>query len=89
MTARPGVRGEPTLLVSFDGGVQERTVCHRPDRYRLLEADVDSRARIARGGGYSSAAASFDPRGVTVEVPRSPRLLGLAPPRRTMKSKRE
>jgi hypothetical protein len=84
MTARPGVRGEPTLLVSFDGGVRERTVCHRPDRYRLLESDVDSRARIARGGGYSYAAASFGGESVTVEMQRFNRILGFDPARRTI-----
>ena len=50
MKARPGVRSEPALLVSFDGGVRERVVCHRPDRYRLLETDVDARPRIYRVG---------------------------------------
>ena len=84
MTARPGVRGEPTLLVSFDGGVRERAVCHRPDRYRLLEGDVDSRARIARGGGYSYAAASFGGGSVTVEMQRFNRILAFDPARRTI-----
>jgi decaprenylphospho-beta-D-ribofuranose 2-oxidase len=84
MTARPGVRGEAALLVSFDGGVRERTVCHRPDRYRLLESDVDSRARIARGGGYSYAAASFGGGSVTVEMQRFNRILGFDPARRTI-----
>jgi decaprenylphospho-beta-D-ribofuranose 2-oxidase len=84
MTARPGVRGVPTLLVSFDGGVRERTMCHRPDRYRLLESDVDSRARIARGGGYSYAAASFGGGSVTVEMQRFNRILGFDPARRTI-----
>jgi decaprenylphospho-beta-D-ribofuranose 2-oxidase len=84
MTARPGVRGEPALLVSFDGGVRERTLCHRPDRYRLLERDVDARGRIARGGGYSYAAASFGGGSVTVEMQRFNRILAFDPARRTI-----
>jgi decaprenylphospho-beta-D-ribofuranose 2-oxidase len=84
MTARPGVRGEPALLVSFDGGVRARTVCHRPDRYRLLERDVDTRARIARGGGYSYSAASFGGGAVTVEMQRFNRILAFDPARRTI-----
>ena len=55
MKAHPGARSEPALLVFFDGGVRERVVCHRPDRYRLLETDVDARPRIARGGGCARA----------------------------------
>jgi decaprenylphospho-beta-D-ribofuranose 2-oxidase len=84
MTARPGVREEPALLVSFDGGFRERTVCHRPDRYRLLESDVDARPRIARGGGYSYAAASFGGGSVTVEMQKFNRILGFDPARRTI-----
>ena len=84
MTARPRVRGEPAHLVSFDGGFREHSVCHRPDRYRLLESDVDSRARIARGGGYSYAAASFGGGAVTVEMRKFNRILGFDPARRTI-----
>jgi decaprenylphospho-beta-D-ribofuranose 2-oxidase len=46
-------------FVSFDGGVSLQAWQQRPDRYRHLEADFGTRPRIARGGGYSYAAASF------------------------------
>jgi decaprenylphospho-beta-D-ribofuranose 2-oxidase len=81
---RGPVRAEPTLLVSFDGGHRERTACHRPDRYRLLETDLDAQPRIARGGGYSYAAASFGGGAVTVEMQKFNRILAFDPEQRTI-----
>lgn len=57
--AQQNVRVEITTLISFDGGVVERVEHQRPDRYHMIEADFGNRPRIARGGGYSYAAASF------------------------------
>ena len=63
-------------LVSFDGGVSTRVAVQRPDRYRHLEAAWgDGRPRIARGGGYSYAAASFDADSVTSDMRRFDRIL--------------
>jgi hypothetical protein len=38
----------------------------RPDRYRLIQADLSRRSRIARAGSYSYAATSFGAGSVTV-----------------------
>jgi decaprenylphospho-beta-D-ribofuranose 2-oxidase len=46
-------------LVSFDGQVRRRQLVTRPDRYRYLETLEGGQRRIARGGGYSYAAAGF------------------------------
>jgi decaprenylphospho-beta-D-ribofuranose 2-oxidase len=63
-------------LVSFDGGVSTRVAVQRPDRYRHLEAAWgDGRPRIARGGGYSYAAASFGADSVTIDMRRFDRIL--------------
>jgi len=78
------IHGEAAFFVSFDGGYRERSTCYRPDRYRLLEADVDSRPRIARGGGYSYAAASFGGGAVAVDMQRFNRILAFDPERRTI-----
>jgi decaprenylphospho-beta-D-ribofuranose 2-oxidase len=48
-----------TTFISFDGGVAESAEYQRPDHFRLIESDRSQRPRIARGGGYSYAAASF------------------------------
>ena len=53
-------------FVSFDGAVSLSTWHQRPDRYRNLEQDLGNMPRIARGGGYSYAAASFG-EGVVVQ----------------------
>jgi decaprenylphospho-beta-D-ribofuranose 2-oxidase len=50
---------ETATFRSFDGGFAERAPVCRPDRYRMLEAGLGDGPRIARGGGYSYAAASF------------------------------
>ncbi len=73
-------------LVSFDGGVSARVAVQRPDRYRHLEASWgDGRPRIARGGGYSYAAASFDADSVTIDMRRFDRILAFDPARRRIK----
>jgi decaprenylphospho-beta-D-ribofuranose 2-oxidase len=73
-------------LVSFDGGVNARVAVQRPDRYRHLEASWgDDRPRIARGGGYSYAAASFDADSVTIDMRRFDRILAFEPSTRRIK----
>lgn len=67
-------------FVSFDGGVSASGVRRRPDRYRLIEAEEpDGRPRIARGGGYSYAAASFGAGSVVQEMGRFNRILRFDP----------
>jgi decaprenylphospho-beta-D-ribofuranose 2-oxidase len=55
----PQLPFETTTLRSFDGAVAERASVCRPDRYRMLERGLAGGPWIARGGGYSYAAASF------------------------------
>lgn len=66
-------------FVSFDGGVSARAQYQRPDRYRLIEADLNGRPRIARGGGYSYAAASFGAGTVVQDMTRFDRVLRFDP----------
>lgn len=62
-------------LRSFDGGVRERCVVVRPDRYRDLERLPDATPRIVRGGGFSYAAASFGAGAVVQDFRRFDRVL--------------
>jgi decaprenylphospho-beta-D-ribofuranose 2-oxidase len=63
-------------FVSFDGAVSATGALERPDRYRFLEAaDPDGPPRIARGGGYSYAAASFGAGCVVQDLRRFNRIL--------------
>jgi decaprenylphospho-beta-D-ribofuranose 2-oxidase len=79
-------RTASTRLVSFDGGVSARVGVLRPDRYRHLEAGWrDGRPRIARGGGYSYAAASFDAESFTIDMRRFDRILAFDPATRQIK----
>ncbi|HVA24303.1 MAG TPA: FAD-binding oxidoreductase [Chloroflexota bacterium] len=55
-------------FTSFDGGVVEYAHEIRPDRYRVLESALDKHPRIARGGGYSYAAASFGAGSVVLQM---------------------
>ena len=55
----PSIGSETATFRSFDGGVVERALFCRPDRYRMVESGLGAGPRIARGGGYSYAAASF------------------------------
>jgi decaprenylphospho-beta-D-ribofuranose 2-oxidase len=74
------VASRTARFVSFDGGVVEWAEYRRPDRYRMIEEDRGP--RIARGGGYSYAAASFGGGSVVVDMTRFDRLLGFDPERR-------
>ena len=70
----------PATFVSFDGAVSASGVCQRPDRYRFIDApDPDLAPRIARGGGYSYAAASFGAGSVVQDMRRFNRILGFDP----------
>lgn len=73
------VRVESRRFVSFDGGVAARAEYLRPDRYRLVEADLGDRPRIARGGGYSYAAASFGAGSLVQDMTRFDRVLRFDP----------
>jgi decaprenylphospho-beta-D-ribofuranose 2-oxidase len=64
---------------SFDGGVVERARTCRPDRRALLEKDLGPGPRIARGGGYSYAAASFGGDALVLDVTRLDRVLRFEP----------
>jgi len=64
-----------TTFVSFDRRVRATTYHQRPDRYRHLEAPLGSVPRIARGGGYGYAAASFGPGIVVQEMTAFSRIL--------------
>lgn len=55
----PTIGPERATFRSFDGGVREAASFSRPDRYRMVESGLGEGPRIARGGGYSYAAASF------------------------------
>ncbi len=65
---------ETVELVSFDGGVSDRSSFLRPDRYWMIETDSAS-PRIARGGGYSYAAASFGAGSLVMAMTRFNRAL--------------
>ncbi len=73
---------EATTFHSFDDGVVERAVYSRPDRYRMIKSDVGDGPRIARGGGYSYAAASFGGGSRVVEMRAFDRVLRFDPERR-------
>jgi decaprenylphospho-beta-D-ribofuranose 2-oxidase len=70
---------ETATFVSFDGGVAEQAEYRRPDRYRHLEADAGAGACIARGGGYSYAAASFGGGSLVLDMTRFDRILSFDP----------
>ncbi len=66
---------ETVELVSFDGGVSLTCERFRPDRYRAIESFGGVSSGIARGGGYSYAAASFGAGSVVVDMTRFDRVL--------------
>jgi decaprenylphospho-beta-D-ribofuranose 2-oxidase len=76
-TSEPTIPFELATLRSFDGGVAERAPFCRPDRYRMLEAGLGDGPRIARGGGYSYAAASFGGGSRVVDMRAFDRILKL------------
>ncbi|HEY0181041.1 MAG TPA: FAD-binding oxidoreductase [Dokdonella sp.] len=62
-------------LSSFDRQFHARCRIQRPDRYRLLDALPADAPRIARGGGVSYVAASFDADAISQELGAFDRLL--------------
>lgn len=80
MTPPPrGLAAGTRELVSFDGGVAAQTKLMRPDRYRHLEALPVDEPRIARGGGYAYAAASFGAGATVLDTRAFDRILAFDP----------
>ena len=75
----PTTEPEIGTFRSFDGGVVERARFIRPDRYRMVEAGSGAGPRIARGGGYSYAAASFGGDSLVLEMTGFNRVLRFEP----------
>ncbi|MGZ4954942.1 MAG: FAD-binding oxidoreductase [Methylobacter sp.] len=73
-----------STFISFDGAVELCTRHQRPDRYRHLEMDFGSQARIARGGGYSFSAASFGENTLVQEMSNFDRFLNFDQSRKTV-----
>lgn len=71
-----------TSLVTFDRGHREEADVLRPDRYRALDAAVGVAPCIARGGGYSYAAASFGGGSRVIDMTRFNRVIRFDPDRR-------
>ncbi len=68
---------ETVEFVSFDGGVTETCERFRPDRYRAIQTGwTKAPATIARGGGYSYAAASFGGGSSVLDLTEFDRILG-------------
>jgi decaprenylphospho-beta-D-ribofuranose 2-oxidase len=82
LSGAPGL--ETTTFVSFDGGVSTRASYCRPDRYRTIEDQAAGTLRIARGGGYSYAAASFGGGSLVLDMTRLNRVLGIDPAARVV-----
>jgi decaprenylphospho-beta-D-ribofuranose 2-oxidase len=78
----PTPPSETVELVSFDGGVTATCERWRPDRYRMIEASGGVSPRIARGGGYSYAAASFGARSLVLDMTRFDRVMSFDEDRR-------
>lgn len=72
-------RSRRVSLVTFDRGWREDADVLRPDRYRVLEAAVGGASCIARGGGYSYAAASFGAGSRVIDMSRFNRVLRFDP----------
>ena len=70
---------ETVNFVSFDGGFKAQSEVQRPDDYRLIETDLGDRPRIARGGGYSYAAASFGAGSLVHDMTRFNRVVRFDP----------
>jgi decaprenylphospho-beta-D-ribofuranose 2-oxidase len=75
----PATQPETATFRSFDGGFVERASFFRPDRRRALEAAARSGPLIARGGGYSYAAASFGGGSLVLDMTRLDRVLRFEP----------
>jgi decaprenylphospho-beta-D-ribofuranose 2-oxidase len=78
-TPLPATTHETATFHSFDGGYHEKAAFHRPDRYRAVEAAARAGRVIARGGGYSYAAASFGAGSVVLDMTRLDRVLRFEP----------
>jgi decaprenylphospho-beta-D-ribofuranose 2-oxidase len=72
----PALPTETVELVSFDGGVTATCERRQLDRSRAIESLDGEAPRIARGGGYSYAAASFGAGSVVLDMTRLDRVLG-------------
>ena len=81
-TPQPATASEIATFRSFDGGFVERASFCRPDRYRMVEAAVGQGSTIARGGGYSYAAASFGGGSLVLDMTRLDRVLRFEPKER-------
>ena len=81
-TPLPATTPETATLHSFDGGYRETVEFCRPDRYRAVEAAAREGRVIARGGGYSYAAASFGGGSRVVDMTRLDRVLRFEPAQR-------
>lgn len=77
----PSTASETATFHSFDGGFVEEAPFCRPDRYRMVEAALGRGRVIARGGGYSYAAASFGGGSLVLDLTRFDRVLRLEPQR--------
>jgi decaprenylphospho-beta-D-ribofuranose 2-oxidase len=75
----PVCRTETDTFVSYDGGIKIQTEYQRPDRYRTIEAELGGLPRIARGGGYSYAAASFGEGILVQDLSRFNRIISFDP----------
>jgi decaprenylphospho-beta-D-ribofuranose 2-oxidase len=65
----PATAYEERGVHSFDGGVADKCVISRPDRYAVFQQKVPGCGPIiARGSGLSYAAASFGGGGVTIDM---------------------
>jgi decaprenylphospho-beta-D-ribofuranose 2-oxidase len=78
-TPLPATAPELTTFHSFDGGYTEKATFCRPDRYRMVEAAAGQGRAIARGGGYSYAAASFGRGSLVLDMTRFDRVLRFEP----------
>jgi decaprenylphospho-beta-D-ribofuranose 2-oxidase len=78
-TAPPATAPEIATFHSFDGGFVEKAPFCRPDRYRMVESSVGQGPAIARGGGYSYAAASFGGGSLVLDMTRFDRVLRFQP----------
>jgi decaprenylphospho-beta-D-ribofuranose 2-oxidase len=74
-TASPATDPERATFHSFDGGFVETASFCRPDRYRMVESAFGRGNAIARGGGYSYAAASFGGGSLVLDMTRFDRVL--------------
>jgi len=75
----PSTTTETAAFHSFDGSLVERAAFCRPDRYRMVEAAIGADRVIARGGGYSYAAASFGGGSLVLDMTRLDRVLRFEP----------